>query len=185
MSVTIPTISIGGAVCDLTRATVAGTAGSGVSAVENRSGQQCVTTLTFDALTVDAIGGAANEAVGKLLYTLPAGATLIRAAFMDVALANTDTTIDADTPEIGLGSVIGTGAVAVLSGTPAFEDILTGQVAGDTTGTYTEKAVNDQTLMIADTGAHTIHLNVADDWAGADAGLLATGTVILEWLNLS
>jgi hypothetical protein len=33
--------------------------------------------------------------------------------------------------------------------------------------------------------AKTIYLNIADTWAGADANVLATGTVILEWVNLS
>lgn len=186
MSVTIPTITLAGAVANLTRATVDGTAESGVTAVEEQSGQQQVTKLTFTDLAVAAIAAAAAEAVGKLLYTLPAGAILVRAAYMDAGLEGTDALIDADTPDIGLGTLIGSGAVATLDLVgAAAENVLTGQLAANCTGTRTVKGVTDQGLTIAPGDSHAVYLNVADTWAGADAGLKATGTIILEWVNLS
>ncbi len=185
MSVTIPTITLAGAVANLTRATVAGTKNTGVTAVESQSGQQMVTKLTFSDLAISAIAGAAAEAVGKLLYSLPAGAILLRAAYMDVGLEGTDALIDDDTPEIGLGSVIASGEVATLDGTATFEDTLTGQVAANCTGTRTVQGVTDQGRVVKPGDSHGVYLNVADTWAGADAGLKASGTVILEWLNIS
>ena len=72
-----------------------------------------------------------------------------------------------------------------LDGTATFEDILTGQPAANCTGTRTVKGVTDQALMVKAGDSHGIYLNVADGWAGADAGLKATGTIILEWVALS
>ena len=186
MSVTIPTITLAGAVANLTRATVAGTAGTGVTAVEQQSGQQQVTKLTLSAFTIAAIAAGAAEAIGKLIYTLPAGAILVRAAYIDVGLEGTDALIDADTPDIGVGTLIGTGAVATLDLVDAAaEDILSGQLAANCTGTHTDKGVTDQGLVIKAGDSHAVHLNVADTWAGADAGLIANGTIVLEWINLS
>ena len=184
-SVSIPTITLAGGVANMTRSTSNGTAGTSVTASESVAGQQHVTTLTFSSLTVDAIAGAAAEAVGVLLYTLPSGATLVRASYMSVALSNTDTTIDADTPDVGIGTVIATGAVATLDGTATFENILTGQTAADCTGTATVQGVTNQALVIATGGAHTVYLNVADTWAGSETALKATGTVTLEWVSIS
>lgn len=143
-----------------------------------------VTVLQVDS-TLPAIAGGANLAVGKLLYTFPAGAIIVRGAHMNVAITQTDGNIDADTPDIGLGTTIASGAVAVLGGTPAFENILTGQTATDCDGTPTVKTV-DAALVIEAAGDHTVYLNVADGWAASgDAGALIQGTVTLEWTYLS
>lgn len=132
--------------------------------------------------TLGAIAGGANLGLGKLLYTLPAGEVIVRAASMSMAIKQTDGNITADTPEVGLGTVIASGAVAVLSGTATFENILTGQVAADCNGTATVKTVADQVLVIATAGAHTVYFNVADGWAASgDAGALLYGAVVLDW----
>jgi hypothetical protein len=184
-SVSIPTITLAGGVANMTRSTGDGTANTSVTASESKAGQQHVTTLTFTDLAISAIAGAADEAVGKLLYTLPAGATLVRAAYMEVSLSSTGATIDADTPDVGIGTTIASGAVAVLGGTAAFENIITGQTLANTTGTASAVGVTNAPLVITTTGSHLVYLNVADGWAGSDAGLKATGTVILEWVNIS
>jgi len=185
MSATFPAITLDGQVGTLTVPAAAGTSEAGVTETESITGQNRVTKLVFTNLAVSAIAGAAAEAVGVLLYTLSAGAYLVRAAHMNVGLTNTSSTIDADTPDVGLGTVIATGAVSTLDGTATFEDILTGQTAADCTGTKTSKGVSGQTLMIGVNDARTLHLNVADTWAGSDAGLKATGTVIIEWVAIS
>ena len=100
-------------------------------------------------------------------------------------------TVDADTPDVGIGSVIATGAVSVLGGTATFEDYITGSAAADCSGTA---------LVVGPVGAvagiHTgislnkaadvkaVHLNVADTWAGADT-MTATGTVVIKWTDLA
>jgi len=144
------------------------------------------TTITVKGLNLGAIAGAANEATGALAYTLPAGAIVVKSAYMSIGLTNTDGNIDADTPDLGIGTTVASGAVAVLSGTAAFENILTGQTAGDVTGTATVKTVADQILVIEASGDHTVYLNIADGWAGAETtGVVATGTIVLEWVLMA
>lgn len=161
----------------------AGTAATGSTAVEEGDNVNHVTTLTIDT-TLGAIAGGANLALGKLLYTFPAGAVVVKSAKLRVALTALDGNIDADTPDIGLGTVIASGAVAVLGGTTTFEDILTGQTAADCSGTATVKTVAT-TKVIETADAHTVYLNVADGWAaGGEAALPVTGTVTIEWTLL-
>jgi hypothetical protein len=100
---------------------------------------------------------------------------------MDVAITQTEDNITADTPDIGIGTVIGSGVVNVLGGTATFENILTGQTAADCDGTATVKTV-DTSLVIESSAAHTVHLNVADGWAAdGDEGALLKGTVTINW----
>lgn len=186
MSVTIPTITLGGQVANLSRAADDGTVNTGVTAVETKSGLQHATKLTFSALAVAPIVGAADEAVGKLLYTLPVGAILVRAAHMNVALTDTADLIDADTPEVGLGTTIGSGANATLGAVDAAaENIIVGQVADDVNGTYLSVGITNQGFVIPASGDKGVYLNVADGWAGADAGLKVSGSVVLEWVSIS
>jgi hypothetical protein len=161
-----------------------GTAATGVTAVEKGNSHDHVTVLTV-ATTLPAIAGGANLAVGKLLYTMPAGACVIYSAKMSLAITQTQGNITADTPDGGLGTVIGSGVVATLDGTATFENILTGQTFNDCNGTAEVKTV--QTSMVMEAGAaHTVYFNVADGWAASgDAAALLTGTVILHWAFLA
>lgn len=164
-----------------------GTAASGFTAVEYGDAFHHVTVLTVNT-TLPAIAGGANLAVGKLAYTLPAGKILIKSALLNIALDEIDGNITADTPDVGIGTVIASGAVAVLSGTATFENIVTGQTAADCNGTATVKATDPTAgvaLEITAAGAHTIYLNVADGWAASgEAACPVTGTIIIEWLFL-
>ena len=159
----------------------AGTVGTNVTAVEYGNGMQHTTVLTLTAVNVGAISGAVSEAEGALIYTLPAGAVIVKAAYMTVGLTNSDTTVDADTPDMGLGTSIGTGVQALLSGVAGSENILTGQTVNNVTGTAEVKTVSDQILVIETGGDHTVHLNIADGWAGSETMVVAGGTVVLEW----
>lgn len=167
-----------------------GAVAAGVEAQEFGDGRNFTTVLDFTDLVMGSTGGAANKAMGKLLYTLPAGAQVVEAVNMEVALNNASGELDADTPDIGVGSVIATGAVAVLGGTATFEDYVTGQTAADANGTVTKKlsaATAGALTGIALNGAaaaKTIHLNVADGWA-ADEPVLATGRVVVKWTLMS
>lgn len=140
-----------------------------------------VLTLTGSSAVLPAIAGGANLAVGKLLYTLPAGAVIVNGSKLNVAITKTQGNITADTPDIGLGTTIASGAVAVLGGTAAFENILTGQTAADCNATATVKTV-DTSLVIETADAHGVYLNVADGWAASgDTGAILSGTVTLHW----
>ena len=60
---------------------------------------------------------------------------------------------------------------------------MTGQTVSACNGTAVVNSVNT-ILAIATASAHTIYLNIADGWAGADDGMLASGKVIIEWYYL-
>lgn len=164
---------------------VNGTAASGVTAVEEGSGAQRRVTLTVNTVLPDIAGGA-DLAVGVLLYTLPVGALVVRAAHMNLSITQTDAAITADTPDGGLGTTIASGVVAVLGGTAAFENILTGQTFNDCDGTAEVKTVADQILVIEAADDHTVYFNVADGWAatGDDAALLQ-GTVVIDYVMMT
>jgi hypothetical protein len=162
-----------------------GTAATGVTATEFGDSRNHITKLTFSGLAVGAIAGAADLAIGKLLYTLPAGAVIVKGSYMNVALGDAAALIDADTPDMGLGTTIGAGAFATLNlvAAGAAENIMTGQTVNDVNGTAEVKTIGT-VLPIEAADNHTVYLNIADGWAGADAGVTATGTVILEWTYL-
>jgi len=159
----------------------AGVAATGFTAEEKGDSVNHVTVLTVDT-TFGAIAGGANLALGKLAYTFPAGAINIKASKIDVALTAEDGNIDADTPDVGLGTTLASGANALLSGAGATtENILTGQTATNCTGTATVKTL--ATSKVIETAeAHTVYLNIADGWAASgEAALPVTGTVTIEW----
>lgn len=159
-----------------------GTPGGSYVLADERGDHHAHRTVLRVQSSLPAIAGGANLGLGKLLYTFPAGEVIVRAASMSMAIKQTEGHINADTPDVGLGTVIASGAVALLSGTGTFENILTGQTAADCNGTATVKTVADQVLVIATAGAHTVYFNVADGWAASgDAGALIYGTVVLDW----
>jgi hypothetical protein len=160
-----------------------GAAETGVTAAEYGTARQHVTKLTFTNLAIGSSTGAAALGFGKLLYTLPAGAVVVRGAYMNVALTGSGAACDADTPDGGLGTVIGSGVVATLDGTATFENIMTGQTFNDLTATAELKTVSGQVLSIEAAAAHTVHFNLADTWAAA-CDVTATGTVVLDWVYL-
>jgi hypothetical protein len=158
-----------------------GTASDYATAAEDGNNVYHRTTLSLTGV-LPAIAGGANLAVGRLLYTLPAGVIrIISAYFNDVAITQADGNITADTPDVGIGTTIASGAVAVLSGTAAFENVLTGQTFADCDGTGT-KAGAASTLVINAADSHNLYLNVADGWAASgDAGAAISGEVVITW----
>jgi len=166
-----------------------GVAGTNVTAVEYGDGVQHTTVLTLTNVAYT-IAAAANEIVGALIYTFPAGVHLHKVTYMDVALQGGGV-VNADTPDIGIGSVIGTGAFAVLGGTATFEDYVDGSAAADCNGTATVVGPVGATAGIltgislnAAADSKAINLNFAAGWTGADT-VNATGTVVLEWTTIA
>lgn len=161
-----------------------GTAAAGSAAVERGNGHDHTTVLTVST-TLPAIAGGANLAVGKLLYTFPAGEVVVESAYMSLAIQQTQGNITADTPDVGLGTTIGSGVVAVLGGTAAFENVITGQTAADCDGAATVKTATPTAgvpLVIATADAHTLYFNAADLWAASgDAAAGLAGTVVINW----
>lgn len=153
---------------------------SGVTDVHYGDGRSFTTIMTLDT-TLPAIAGGAALAVGKKLLTFPNKPIWIDAAYINVALQQTEGNVTADTPDLGLGTAIATGAVATLNGTATFENILTGQTMDDCDGTSEQTmAVTD--LFIAAATDNEVYLNVADTWAAdGEAAMGVTGTVTLKW----
>lgn len=135
--------------------------------------------------TLGAIAGGANLALGKLIMTFPAGRIFVQRSAMSIAIKQTQGNITADTPDVGIGTTIGSGVQALLSGVgAASENIITGQTASDCDGTATAAQV-DTFLSITAAGDHTVYLNVADGWAASgDAAAAIYGTVDIFWQKL-
>lgn len=162
----------------------AGTLPSYVTAVEFGDLVNRTTILTINT-TLPAIAGGANLAVGKLIYTFPAGPIVVNSAYMSMAIQQTDGNIDADTPDGGIGTTIASGVVAVLGGTAAFENIITGQTFDDCDGTAEVVTISGSPLSIEAADNHTVYFNVADGWAASgDAAAGLSGTVTLNWTML-
>ncbi len=161
---------------------VVGTAGTGTTATEYRNGRNRTTELAMAGTMLAVTAGA--HAYGLLIYTFPAGAHRVTRVTMSVGVDGADANINADTPEVGVGSVIATGSDADLTGTTGFDDLCTQTTAANCTGTVTVFALDPTEIgmkMNIATGVKTVHLNTADTWAGTDTGPVLSGTVTLEW----
>jgi len=160
-----------------------GTPGTNVTAKHySADGINFTSVLTLSSVAVT-IGDLASLAYGALIYTMPSGDIAIKACAISVGLtgAGTPTT---DTPEVGIGTVIASGAVSALGGTATFEDILEGQAMANIAGTA--KVFLDQRPMdMLSAGAHTIHINGADAFADlTSTSATFSGTVTLSWSKL-
>ncbi len=177
---------------ELSVATVTTDANLGTSAAtsvkEYGDGFNHITVLTATALAVPAITEGAAEATGDLIYTFPAGAIILDAAYMSIALNLNGTDQDAIVADLGLGTTIGTGAVGLLDTTAGFEDILSGQPVtcnGVSAIVAAKQSTGGGPMFIATGDDHTVHVNYANSaWAAqsdGDGTGAYTGTVILIW----
>lgn len=156
--------------------------GSGVSMVHKGRDNRHTTILTLTDFALGNSGDNANLALGALLLTLPAGPCVVRACHVAVGVTIDDAT-QTDTPEIGLGNIVGTGVVADLQSVGiAAEYFFAGQALADVAGTVLTAMDTAVTPLLA-ADAHTIYLNVAGLWSNFSAAkaLTADGTIILEW----
>lgn len=158
-----------------------GTAGTNVTAAEYGSGSFHKTVLTLSNVTLLSTTAAA-KAGGALIYTLPAGAVVTKSESISIALTATLGVDTTDTPVIGIGTTIGAGSVAVLTGTAGFVNMMASQTMADCNGTTKVKTVNTS-LVVETADPHIIHLNAANTWAGIDT-IKASGTVTIEWTYL-
>lgn len=183
-----------GIMSDSVRARVEpGTVGAGtVVASSYGDGKNFVTVLTLTNFIVGALAGAAASlGIGNKLYTLPAGSQLVEVTDASIALTAAGTS---KTPKLGLGSVIASGAVSVLSGTATFMDYHTQWTAG---ATDTHAVVADGPVaatagygagiaLNSRTSVKDIFFNAADSWAADNTGnLTATGTITIKWSILA
>lgn len=164
---------------------------SGLTVVEQGDAVNHKTVLTLADFAVGSATGAADLAFGALMYTLPAGAQVTDVSYMNLALTGT-ATIVADTPEVGVGSVLGAGVQATLGAAGAtMEDYWEGAASGAIDGTNSVVGTKGATAGIltgialnAAGDAKTFYLNVADGWAGI-GDVTATGTITITWKMIS
>ena len=159
-----------------------GTEATGTTAVEYGDGAFHQTVITVDT-TFPAVTGASTYGVGTLVYTFPDGAVDVKATYISMAITGAEALIAADTPEVGVGTTIGTGGAATIGAiNAAAENMMVGtsNAAADCNGT--PKVTHEATsLVIATGGDHTVYFNTADDWTGADTAPVIAGTIIIEW----
>lgn len=167
-----------------------GTVGAAtVVAEEVGNGRDFLTKLTLTNFVVGTIPGAGALAVGGLIYTFPAGVHVHSITYASVGFTITGT---GQTPIWGIGSVVGSGAVAVLNGTATFMNYVTEQTAANSAGTA------NVVLLPATAGLMTgislnksgdvkaVYLNAAETWVANNAGsLYANGTISFNWTLMS
>ena len=123
-----------------------------------------------------------NIGFGLALGTLPKCRLFIHAVQLDLAYTTDGTSTTA--PDIGVGTVIGTGAVNVLGGTATFEDCLdgtTGTTLADAAAkTYDYVGIGEVDEKDGSSTAKTLYLNFAGAW-GATYNFIYSGTVTVIW----
>lgn len=151
------------------------------SVVEHGSGKRHNTVITFsDTHTL----AGANLAVGSHLYTFPAKKILVHGVWISSTLtAATETA----TPDVGVGTTVGSGAQTVLSGVgAAAENIISGVAssaisAGGTADT-SETLASVCPLFLAASAA--VYYNMAAGWSASE-DLTVSGTARISWEELS
>lgn len=168
--------------------TGAGTPGTNVTAKEMMATDGRRTTrLTLTNFSLGNGGDTLALAIGGLIYTFPAGDIVLHGeAHMKGAFSST--AAYTNVLDAGVGSVIASGAVAVLGGTATFEDLIGGTTtaalnAGGAVVATQSSAGSVPNRLIAAAGAHTLHLNAAGTWTDVAAAqpVLFTGIVEFTW----
>lgn len=160
-------------------------------AEEHGDGVWHLTKLTMTAFAVGTSGDNASLGIGAKFYTLPAGTMMVENASivggLTAAISNT-----AQTPEIGIGTVIASGAVAVLGGTATFENVFEGTAVADVAGASFQGVDNpngatSSPLVILTAGSHDLFLNAAVAWADVTAAgaVTFTGVITIKWRKIS
>lgn len=161
-------------------------------AEEHGDGLWHVTKLTMTNFAMGTSGDNAALAIGAKFYTFPAGTIVIEDASI-VGGITAAISITTNTPEVGIGTVVGSGASATLSTT--MEDIVDGGAAGyvggdtvapDVAGGAFYKGMAATTPVVIKTSggkARDLFLNAAVTWANvAAAGAVTfTGVITLKW----
>ena len=160
-----------------------GTANTGTTAVEYGDGYHHQTILTVNT-TLPSIAGGAALGVGKLIYTFPAGAVVVHASYKSIAITQTQGHINANTPDVALGTTIASGVISTLT-TSSFKNLSAATLSADCTGTANVDTVGeDVAIEVGDN--HTVYINVAATWAASgDTAALLTGTVVIEWVFMN
>lgn len=162
-----------------------GTPGTGWTATEYGDNWSRTTLLrATTACSTIAIAAAANEAHGQIIYTFPSKDIVIGPP-AKYSIGLTAASHPTDTPVVGLGTVIATGAVAVLSGTATFQDVVTGTAISGENGAVNTFGIDKTGVFKSAGSTPKLHLNIAGAFAGADTLTILPGsTIIFRWYPL-
>lgn len=162
-----------------------GTVADGVSVLESGNGLYHQTILTFNSFEKDIVG-AASLAHGKAGYTFPKGGILIHGGTLDVTIKGA---AEVGTPDIGIGTVIGSTAVANLSNPATLEDILDGFTGtaiasggGRTVKVWKPQA--DVTNLEGETTAIPVFFNFALAWTASETLTIYPCIISINWTFL-
>lgn len=138
------------------------------------------TVIRFQG-TLGAIAGGASLGLGRKLLDLPVGPSIvISAAHLSCAVKSVAGN-SANTPVLGAGTVVASGAVSVLSGTATFQDIVTGLAAANANGTAMEQLLVANKTFLPNASSRSLFLNAAAAWSVADAAAQIYGTFRMNW----
>lgn len=140
-----------------------------------------------DITLITNAGGAASLAAGVKLLDFPTGRVCPLASRIRGRIEATGS--NTTSGELGLGSVVASGAAAVLGGTATFEDILEGafpvlgaKTAGATAAAQTFANAYRGAVGASDfSGAVDLYINAAAAFAGNGTLVLRSGAVIDLW----
>jgi hypothetical protein len=157
-----------------------------------------ITKLTCAAFAVGTIPDNVALGFGAKFYTFPPGSIYIPEATIAGGLTGA-VSVTAQTPEVGIGTVVASGAIATLT-TGTFENLIDGGAAGgtidaalvapDVAGTFFAKTNLSTARGIIKTSggaARDLFLNVAATWADVTtAGALTfTGVIQIKWRKIN
>jgi len=157
-----------------------GVAGTDVGAVEYGDGDNHRTRLVLTDVTITVT--LASLGIGAVIYVFPEGYITPTYGVIDVDISSDTNT---DTPDLGLGDVVASGAITALNGTATFESVMDGMTATAITpvGATSAQQFNaeaDNNPYDGHTTAMNLLLNVADAW-GAAGDIVFNGTIDLWW----
>ena len=162
-----------------------------ITGLEYGDGYNHITVLAITNVELGTPDPGNALAFGDTIYTFPEGIQVVEWFQQNLALTTVGFTTD--TPELGIGSIVGTGAQATLGAAGAtMEDYSVGAAVdscggtseaigpiGATAGIFTGIALNDTSKV------KSICLNVADTWnASVTDSLVVSGTVSFKWTTL-
>lgn len=144
------------------------------------------TFLSAADVLKDGALGAATAAMGKKIFDFPEGGIHVEAAVLDLTLVASLATASV---EVGLGTVVATGATSALGASSTYEDVIDGNTGGvtcSTTGTAYQRVAAAESDAAAFDGCGTakdLYLNAAAAWKGTGT-FVVSGTVSLVWSYL-
>ena len=131
--------------------------------------------------TLGAIAGGAALGLGRQLLTWPVGPCIVLKQDHIKASVKGVAGNSANVPTIGVGTVVASGAVSVLSGTSTFQNAVTGIAAANSNGSVAEQVLAPQLTFLPGASSRSLFFNVAATWSVADPAALIYGEYRVNW----